>query len=120
MQERRKYVRLNVCLDVSYTIEGREGSYYKSITRNISPNGARFAVIEQLPKGTVLCINIKIPTRTEPIPVKARIVWSKKEDIKQKDMYDTGLEFIQISDEGKRDFLQYLCNLMYEQLMHFE
>ena len=120
MQERRKYVRLNISLDVSYTIEGREGNCYKSITRNISPNGARFAVVEELPKGTVLGINIKIPTRTEPIPVKARIVWSKKEDALGKDMYDAGLEFIQISDESKRVFLQYLCNLMYEQLKHFE
>ena len=118
MQERRRYVRLNIPLEVSYTIQGKEGKEYKAITKNISPNGARFSIEEELPKGAILNIGIKIPTRPDFIPIKARVVWSKKEvELEQeKDIYDAGFEFIQISEEDKSIFFQYLCNLMYDQL----
>lgn len=121
MQERRKYVRLNMPLEVSYTIEGKEDTPHKSITKNISPNGARFTVEEELSKGTVLNIEIRIPTKDEPIHIKAKIVWSKKESEQEgKKSYDTGFEFIQIPEESKQEFFQYLCNLMYNQLKSFE
>lgn len=116
MQERRRYVRLNIPLEVSYSIQGKEAAQYKAITKNISPNGARFFLEKDLPKGTVLNLNIKIPTRGEPIPIKARIVWSKKEMQQEKSFYDAGFEFSEIPEESKRIFFQYLCNLMYDQL----
>jgi len=116
MQERRRYVRLNIPLEVSYSIPGREAVRRKSITKDVSPNGARFAVEEELPKGTVLDINIKIPTSLKPIPIKARIVWSKKESGQGKNTYDAGFEFVQIPEESKQKLFQYLCNLMYDQL----
>lgn len=115
MQERRKYVRLNIPLEVSYTTQGKQGASCKSITRNISPNGARFCIAEQLPKGSILNINIKIPERAEGIPVKARIVWSKKENSGKEELYDTGFEFVEIPEESKQLFFQYLCNFMYDQ-----
>lgn len=121
MQEKRRYVRLNIPLEVSYTIEGKEATPRKSITKNISPNGARFTVEEELSVGTVLNIDIKIPTKNEPIPIKAKIVWSKKESEQQgKEIYDAGFEFIQIPEQNKQEFFQYLCNLMYNQLKSFE
>ncbi|MBL7085088.1 MAG: PilZ domain-containing protein [Candidatus Omnitrophica bacterium] len=120
MQERRRYVRLNIALEVSYTIQGREGAQHKAVTKNISPNGARFVVGEELPKGTVIDLKIKILTRTESIPVKAKVIWTKKETEQGEAAYDAGLEFIQISEESKDVFFQYLCNLMYDQLKKFE
>lgn len=121
MQEKRRYVRLNIPLEVSYLIKGKEAAPHKSITKNISPNGARFTVEEELSAGTVLNIDIKIPTKNEPIPIKAKIVWSKKESEQQgKEIYDAGFEFIQIPEQNKQEFFQYLCNLMYNQLKSFE
>ena len=120
MQERRKYVRLNIPLEVSYSLQGKEDTRYKSITKNISAGGARFAIEEELPKGAVLNLNIKIPIKSEPIPIKAKIVWTKKESGQGKNIYDTGLEFIHIPEESKGDFFQYLCNLMYDQLKKIE
>lgn len=120
MQERRRYVRLNIPLEVSYTIQGKGGALRKSITKNISPSGARFTVEGELPKGTVLDIAIKIPTKAEPIPVKAKIVWTRKENEQGKGFYDTGFEFTLIPEESKQLFFQYLCNLMYDQLKKFQ
>lgn len=115
MQERRKYVRLNIPLEVNYTIQGKEGVSYQSITKNISPNGARFSIEQELPKGSVLDINIKIPEQADSIPIKARIVWIKKESDVEPGAYDTGFEFIKIPEKSKQKFFQYLCNFMYDQ-----
>lgn len=120
MQERRRYVRLNIPLEVSYIPEGKEGRRLKSITKNISPNGARFVIEDKLPKGAILDLEIKIPTRTEPISIKAKVIWTKEEVEKGKNIYDAGLEFVQISKENKSLFFQYLCNLMYEQFKKFD
>ena len=116
MQERRRYVRLNVPLEVSYTIEGRSDPSRKSISKNISPSGIRFVMGEELPKGVILQLNIKIPSKTEPIPLKARVVWTKKEVREGKEVYDSGFEIVDIDEGCKSEFFQYLCTLMYDQL----
>jgi len=120
MQERRRYVRLNIPLEVNYSLQGKDGKQLKSITKNVSPNGARFVIEGALAKGATLDITIKIPTSLEPIPIKARVVWSKKETEESQDIYDAGFEFVQIPEESKSAFFQYLCNLMYDQLKKFE
>jgi c-di-GMP-binding flagellar brake protein YcgR len=116
MEERRKYVRLNVPLEVKYSVEGKAHPAGKSITKNISPSGTRFAIEEQLAKGTIINLEVKIPLQTEPILLKSRVVWSKKDSVEGPKPYDVGLEFVQIPEESKSIFFQYLCNLMYDQL----
>ncbi|UCB56531.1 MAG: PilZ domain-containing protein [Candidatus Omnitrophota bacterium] len=112
MRERRKYVRMTTPLEVSYTVEGKEALPQKSTTKDISPDGVSFPVKEEIPKGSLLNINVKIPTRSDAVAIKAKVVWCGE----GKDSCVVGLEFIHISEEAKQDFLQYLCNLMYSQL----
>ena len=120
MQERRRYVRLNIPLEVSYTLQGKEDSQHKTITKNISPNGVGFILKEELPKGAVLNLSIKIPAKSEPIPIKAKVAWSKRETKEGEGNYEAGFEFIEIAEESKGIFFQYLCNLMYDQLKKIE
>ncbi|MFC1631317.1 PilZ domain-containing protein [Candidatus Omnitrophota bacterium] len=115
MKERRKFVRLNIPLEVSYTIQGTDQDPQRSVTKNISPNGASFTVEEDSPKGTMFDINIRIPEQAEPIPIKAKIVWSQKEAEQEQASYNAGFEFIQIPENSKQMFFQYLCNFMYDQ-----
>jgi len=119
MQERRRYVRLNIPLEVNYAIQGEKGLHHKSVTKNISPNGVRFAVKKELAAGTVLNIDIIIPAKPKPIPIKIKVVWAKKEVRQGKGLYDAGFEFVHIPEESKKEFFQYLCNLMYSQLKSF-
>ncbi len=116
MQERRKYARLTVPLEVNYSIEGKDNAQYKTVAKNISPNGAMLSMEGELPKGAILDLEIKIPDSPKPIPVKVRVVWSKEESREGKKTYHAGLEFIEIPEESKNTFFQYLCNLMYDQL----
>lgn len=119
MQERRKYVRLNIPLEINYSIQGKGGQWRKTITKNISPNGARFSIEEALSKGAVLELKIKIPPEDKSIPVKAKIVWIEKDLGQEGNVYDTGLEFVQFSEEDKAAFFQYFYNLMYDQFKKF-
>ena len=112
MQERRRYVRLNIPLEISYLTKGKGGTPLKAVTKNISPNGAMFTLEKKLPQGAIIDIEIKIPTQAESIPIKAKIAWSKKEN----SHYEAGFEFVQIPEESKKIFFQYLCNFMYDQL----
>jgi c-di-GMP-binding flagellar brake protein YcgR len=116
MQERRKYARLDIPLEITYSIQGKSGSKYKTIIKNISPGGVSFVLKEDLPKGAVLNISLKLPTRPEPIPIKAKLVWSRKGNDAKENSYNAGFEFIRIPEESKTEFFQYLCNLMYDQL----
>jgi len=116
MQERRRYARLNIPLEVRYAFQGKEDVRHKTVTKNISPNGARFTIKEELSKGAVLELTVKIPTKSKPIPIKAKVAWSRKETGQGKDTYDAGFEFIEISEEDKGAFFQYLCNFMYDQI----
>ena len=118
MQERRRFVRLNIPLEVDYQIAGRQDGFARSVTKDISPNGARFLVKEELPKGSILLICLKLPPALEVIQIKARAVWSKKEGVEQQHIFDTGFEFVEISEKDKKLFFQYMCNLMYNQLKH--
>ena len=115
MIERRRYVRLNISLEVSYMIQGEDDAAHKSITKNVSANGARFVIQKDLPKGTVLDLEVKLPIQSDPIPIRAKVVWSKQEAEQEKSSYDAGFEFIQIPERDKNIFFQYLCNLMYNQ-----
>jgi len=118
MQERRKYARLNIPLEVSCLLNGEGGLQCKTVTKDISPNGARLSIDKELTPGSTLDLEVKIPVKEEPIPIKAKVVWSKKDatSAADKDAYDAGLEFVQIPDDSKNAFFQYLCNLMYDQL----
>ncbi|MBN2097372.1 MAG: PilZ domain-containing protein [Candidatus Omnitrophica bacterium] len=120
MQERRQYVRLNIPLEISYAVQGEKTPLHKTVTKNISPNGARFILERDLPKGTIVEMEVKIPTRPEAIRVKAKVIWTKKQSGPDEQNYDAGLEFIQISEENKNDFFQYFCNLMYDQFKKIE
>ena len=120
MYEKRRYVRLNIPLEVSYIIRGREGKRYKSITKNISPKGAELVLEEELPKGTILDLAIKIPENEETVPIKAKVVWSKKDSEHKQGIYNAGFEFIEVGEKSKKIFFQYLCDLMYDQLKRYE
>lgn len=66
--ERRKSVRYNAKIDVSFPIEGR---YKKSKTFNVSREGFAFPCDESLPVGTVLTLEVNLPTGYSPLPISA-------------------------------------------------
>jgi hypothetical protein len=66
--ERRKTVRYNARIDVSFPIQGR---YKKSKTVNVSREGLAFTCDEPVEAGTVLTLEIDLPRGYSALPISA-------------------------------------------------
>jgi c-di-GMP-binding flagellar brake protein YcgR len=111
--ERRKYVRLQVPLGISYTLPG-SGRVMQAATKNISADGARFETVDpELKENTVVEIKLEMPGASNPIHAKGTIIWRKRVSLEDGAPFDCGLEFIEIEEDNKNTFLKFLCDLIY-------
>lgn len=108
MQERRRYMRLDVSVRVRWrriseaanTSFGSEG-----MTKNISAGGICLAFYETVEKGEMLALEIELPTG-KVVRTTGRIAWTRAFDIlgiENEKQYDVGIEFLNISDEDRDD-----------------
>ena len=101
-KERRKSIRINTEIDVSYDVVSGEKSLKRSsITRNISLGGMNLALNEKLAPGTILHFELNIPESSKPIFAQGEAVWAKEiseKFIKQKEqrLFATGVKFTQV------------------------
>lgn len=111
--ERRRYVRLETPIDISYTAP-ETGKVLNANTKNISADGMRFETLDSVIKESDL-LEIKMVIRDAPSPVhaKARVIWKKKISLEDAAPYDCGLEFAEIEEDNKNTFLKFLCDLIY-------
>ena len=104
--ERRSTARLNVSLEVKYSINGKI-SDTRSI--NISARGVGLLLDEKIKEGTILGLEIKIPREERIVKVTSKVVWSREspEDEKNstKRFFNTGLRFFKFQkNDAKRLF----------------
>jgi len=104
--ERRKHPRINAFLIIH--LKDRDKS---STTENISINGACFLVDELFEKGEVLAVDIFIPGLTAPVEINAKIIWQREIKSNAGDIFKTGIEFIDISDDNHRKIFEYMSEL---------
>ncbi len=103
-KERRKFIRLDATIDVKYKILkiGKKGA---ALTKNISGEGIRLSVSEEIPTASILLIEMKIPVYPESITAKGIVVWSKKTEI--------GVKFIKINTIDKTRIFKYVYEHIY-------
>jgi len=93
MFEKRKFPRLGESWDVDYRAirtTDLKIDVIGSLTVNISGGGIRFESNEEVPKGTMLAVELKSAEFPSPIMALAKTVWCKEKDIGK---YDLGVEF---------------------------
>lgn len=111
--ERRKFIRINVPIDVTYARPG-ENTLHKSITKDISPEGVRFETeLASLQKSDPLDLVLKIPDAPNPVHARGRIAWKKKLSLADDSPYDMGVGFEKIEEDNKNTFLKFLCDVIY-------
>ena len=94
MLDRRKFPRLDEQWDVGYrTITSEEFKMdpISGLTVNISGGGICFEADEDIPKGTMLALELKSDAFPSPIIALAKTSWCKQE--KRKEKYEIGAEF---------------------------
>ena len=104
MKEKRKFVRVNKLLNVTYRIPGENPREGKSLTQNISGGGFRFMINEGLEVGTLLEVEIALPDALEPILAKGRVAWIEKLQMDSDpggDYFEAGVNFEEIGSVEK-------------------
>jgi c-di-GMP-binding flagellar brake protein YcgR len=112
MEERRRFVRLNVSVKVEYKVlETAAKEIHSTLTKDISGGGICLIGDEELNTGRFLELKIYLPKEQEPILSLGRVVWSKPfiigDEITGK-RFDIGIEFIKIDDTKREKINQYI------------
>lgn len=109
MEERRKYVRIDNSLSVSYRVLK---SYLTSSShsRNISEGGISLPINHKFDPGVVLALKIQIIEWDISIKAVGEVVWIK--ELKDAAFtFLTGIKFIEIDPEGYAKLRKYIIKL---------
>ena len=114
IEERRKFIRLEVPVELKYII--KDGNLRKDVTtKDLSCDGLRFISDEGLEEGSILELNLSIPSANNPVHINGKVVWVRKLSLEDGSPFEVGIEFLQIEEDNKNTFLKYLCDLIYNQ-----
>ena len=111
--ERRRYIRLEVPVKVTYTIPELHKTY-TTAAKNISADGIRFETHDKsLKESTVIELKLDIPNVPSAVHVKGRVIWKSRLSLEDGAPFDVGVEFLEIEEDNKNTFLKFLCDLIY-------
>ena len=107
MEEKRKYIRIEAPIVVTYKLKDKSRPGKKTITKDFSEGGIRFPVYEKLKIGAPLELYIDTPFDTIPIFAIGQIVWTKALSTQEgREIYDVGVKFTQMRTFDKKRMLQ--------------
>ena len=123
MEEKRKYVRLDASIKVSYRILKGPEVRHEALSRNIGGGGIRFPVEERLKKDSLLELEIDLPNGAGPIEALGQVVWREELLTKgegKKEHFDVGMKFVRINPSDRERLLKYVYGrihgLIYDEL----
>ncbi len=114
IEERRKFIRLEIPVDLKYVIEG-SSMRQEVTTKDLSCDGLRFVSEEGVKEGSALELNLNIPSANNPVHINGNVVWAKRLSLEDGSPFEVGVEFLKIEEDNKNTFLRYLCDLIYNQ-----
>ncbi len=116
IEERRRFIRLEIPIEVKYVIEEDPNQARKRVaTKDLSCDGLRFISGEKVDEGSVIDLNLTVPGAANPIHIKGKTIWSRKVSTEDTAPFEVGVEFMQIEEDNKNTFLKYLCDLIYNE-----
>ena len=114
LSDRRKFIRLEIPIDVSYIMEN-DNILRRTSTKNISAEGLRFTCDNSIKDGAVLEIKLNFSNLPNPIHIRGKVIWCKKLSLEDGMPYDIGVEFLKIEEDNKNTFLKFICDVIYNQ-----
>jgi len=112
MEERRRFMRFEIPLDIKYKIPG-ESIDGLSQGKDFSRNGIGLYLNKRIPRGTIVDLEINIPGEAAPVFATGRVAWAK-EAVQRRDDFGAGLELININSFDKSRVLEYVYNQWYK------
>jgi hypothetical protein len=107
MDERRKEVRLDKFLSISYRIsKGLLRSSSRS--RNVSQAGICLPVFQHLDPGVILDMEINVQEYEKPILASGEIIWIKANPGNRQYPFEAGIRILNIDSLGKNEIKKIL------------
>lgn len=119
MGERRKFLRFEVPVDIKYMVPERavEGI---SRGKNFSREGIGLYLKEEIPRQTLVELEIDLPGEIVPIFATGRVVWIREADERRDFDFIAGVELAKISSFDKSRILEYVYNWWYKAVEKFK
>ena len=116
IEERRKFVRLNINVEINYTIITLPPHKQFTIpiqSKNIGGGGICLISEQELKTGELLKLEIKLPEDPPTVHALGRVVWVKPFSLatEKSKRFDMGVEFIEISQEDRQRINKYVFSL---------
>ncbi len=116
--DRRKDERLNVILEVKYSIGQITVASKTSKTKDISTKGICLLLDEKIEKMTPLRLEIKVPDQNRLIKGMGEIVWADEaiEDGKHsaKRLFNTGIKISNFREADEKRFFDFIYSLKHQ------
>ncbi|MCM8774490.1 MAG: PilZ domain-containing protein [Candidatus Omnitrophica bacterium] len=111
-KERRKFLRIEVAVNVVYSVIGNEQLSGEAVTKNISEGGICLVVHNKIDLNSLLSLKIHLPDGKEPIQVTGKVVWKAEYTfiIIQESRYDLGIQFLDISETDRNRIANYVVS----------
>lgn len=100
MPERRKYMRFNTPLTLEYRTLTLNPIFGKTLAKDLSREGMRFGIQQDLPVGTSLEISMNVPGDNLPVFASGKVAWANG--------FDAGVKLTKISQQDRMRVLEYV------------
>jgi c-di-GMP-binding flagellar brake protein YcgR len=110
-EDKRRFVRLNVLVDVAYSKIPPSEKEKLSVAKNIGKGGICLIAYEELRASDMLNIEMFLPEGERPINAVGRVAWTKEfiiGDAAKGKRFDVGIEFIKIDDKDADKINKYV------------
>lgn len=113
VEERRKFIRLDINVEIRYSLMKQTPAKLTTSSRNISAGGIRMLADEKLNKGDILKLEILLSKELPIVDAVGRVCWVKSFSVatEQNMRYDIGVEFIEIKEEDRKQINKYVFSL---------
>ncbi len=108
--ERRDYVRCDLAAGIKYSLITNPEIINNCLSVDVCEVGLKIMAKEKLEKGTQLRIVFNLPAEGNEIAAKCTVVaWVKQGE---KDLFEIGVEFLEIGEEDKGKISNYIQNML--------
>lgn len=114
-EERRKFPRLNLTVDIEYSVLRKEpSSKVEGQSKNLSSGGICLIVYEEVKIGDSLALVINLPEGERPIQAKGMVKWIGEFILSadKKNSWDVGVEFIGINEADREKLSRYVFRFL--------
>ena len=100
MAERRKYMRFQTSMDVEYKTLTLNPIFGKTLAKDLSREGIRVGLKQNVPVGTTLEICLNVPGDNLPVFATGKVAWA--------DGLDVGVKLMKINQQDRAKILEYV------------